>query len=489
MEGMLVPLDDGEATRRLSLLVASDWVVREVLEVRGLKLAQPLEPGTGLMPLLHPDDGEVLEHNAQWCRANPGRELVLRLRFSRGPEWWAPLLTALSAVEHGNMIVSLELDNAVAARAAELQMRQVVDGAQVGIIVRNVEKALYVNHGIARILGFDDVHQMMAERGATDPNAIHPDDVPVMMRHLKKRLSGEHKTSQYELRLKRRDGSYVWVETMASLVIWDGRPASLSWIIDVEGRKKAEAELIRSREDAERANRVKSEFLAGMSHELRTPLNAIIGFSEMIARSMLGALNPRYAEYADDIHKSGQHLLDLINDILDLSKLEAGKLALKESEVDLGALVKNCVLLVRPQARAKALSVSQEIESALPGVTADARALKQVMLNFLSNAIKFTPDGGGIIAGARCGADRAVEIFVSDTGIGMTPAEIRVAMEPFGQVDSLLTRDRAGTGLGLPISLALMKQHGGDIRIKSIPGSGTTLIAHLPAERVLSRAA
>jgi len=490
MEGKRPSADDGESARRVSFLADRDWVVRDLLEVRrGLKLAEPLEPGTRFITLIHPDDVSAFQHNADWSRANPGREVVLRLRFSRGPEWWAPLLTALTAGAGEEMIVSLELDSAVAARAAEIQMRQVVDGAQVGIIVRDLEKVLYVNHGIAKILGYDSVQELIADQGASNPDSIHPEDMPVVMRHLKKRLTGEDKVSQYELRLKRRDGSYVWVETRATRIIWDGRPASLSWLTDIEARKNAQDELIRSRETAERANRVKSEFLASMSHELRTPLNAIIGFSEMISKSMFGKLHPRYSEYAGDIHTSGEHLLDLINDILDLSKLEAGKLALKEGEVELASLVRSCSMLVRAQSRQKSLSINQQIAGDLPRVRADGRALKQVMLNFLSNAIKFTPSGGRITAGARWGSERDVELFVVDSGIGMTPREIKVAMEPFGQVDSLLTRESAGTGLGLPISLALMRLHGGDVRITSIPGHGTTMIARLPAERVISRAA
>src|SRR5262249_34086365 len=156
--------------------------------------------------------------------------------------------------------------------------------------------------------------------------------------------------------------------TMASLVNWDGQPASLSWLIDIEARKKAEAELIASREAAERANRVKSDFLASMSHELRTPLNAIIGFSEMISSEMLGSLNPRYAQYARDIHRSGQLLLELINDVLDLSKLEAGKLSLKESEVDVRDLVRTCVALVRRQAEEKELQLVEDLPGELPAV-------------------------------------------------------------------------------------------------------------------------
>jgi PAS domain S-box-containing protein len=377
----------------------------------------------------------------------------------------------------------------MAARASEAQMRRVIDGSQQGIVVLTFEKPLYVNTGMARLLGYDAVEEVLAKGNVLANDNIHPDDVPAVMEHLRKRLAGEEKVSQYELRLKRRDGSYIWVETMASLISWDGRPASLAWLIDIDARKKAEADLIASREAAERANKVKSDFLASMSHELRTPLNAIIGFSEMISTEMLGPLEARYTEYARDIHRSGQLLLELINDVLDLSKLEAGKLSLNESDVDLVDLVRNCLALVRKQAEEKNLGLAEGLPKELPSVRADARALKQVLLNLLSNAIKFTPPGGCVSAGARFDPSLGISLFVADTGIGMSAAEVRVAMEPFGQIDSMLAREHPGTGLGLPISAALMKLHGGEIRIDSRPGEGTTLTASIPFARVIARAA
>lgn len=479
-----------EALRRVVLIADGRWNVIAITDGQGdgIRLARPLAAGTSLSDLLHPDDLEVLAHNAGWCRTHVGREVVLHLRYARAPEWWFPLLTRVRASGEDNITLAIELDSAVAARAAEMQMRQVVDGSQQGIVVLTLEKPLYINSGLARLLGYDSVDELVDSGNFMTRENIHPDDFPKVVEHMRKRLSGEEKFSQYELRVKRRDGSYLWVETMASLVVWDGKPASLSWLIDIEARRHAQEELIRSRESAERASRVKSEFLASMSHELRTPLNAIIGFSEMISTAMLGSLNPRYAEYASDIHKSGEHLLDLINDILDLSKLEAGKLALKEGVVDIDAVVRSAVELVRSQSGKKQLVVDENIASSLPCVRGDARALKQVMLNFLSNAVKFTPEGGRIAAGARI-VPAGIELFVSDTGVGMTEEEIAVAMEPFGQVDSLLTRDRAGTGLGLPISLSLMRLHGGDVRISSAREKGTTLVALLPLARIIGRAA
>jgi len=475
--------------RRIVLRVARDWTVAALVDQQGggIKLAKPFSPGTSLLEMIHPADLDVLAHNRDWCALHPDRDVTLCIRFARGTDWWVPLLTLLRH-DGGDMIeMTLERDGAVAARSAESQMRKVIDGSQQGIVVRTLEKVLYVNHGFARMMGYGSIPELIAAGHLLDRDSIHPDDIPVVMEHLRRRISGEDKYSQYELRLKRRDGSYLWVETMASPVNWDGQPASLSWLMDISARKAAEAEMIRSRETAERANRVKSEFLASMSHELRTPLNAILGFSEMISTEMFGKLHSRYIEYAGDIHQSGQHLLDLINDILDLSKLEAGKLTLKDSDFDLVRMVKNVLALVQRQADGKSLTIA-ELLPAQARVRGDLRAMKQVLLNLLSNAVKFTPEGGEITVAIQDRAG-ALELIVRDTGIGMTAGEIAVALEPFGQVDSLLAREQPGTGLGLPISVALMKLHGGSLRIDSTPGEGTSLIATIPAERVIARAA
>jgi PAS domain S-box-containing protein len=489
MESGSAEAETRQRLRSVTMRVDRDWVVGEIVDSEGqLKLETQLAPGARLLELVHPDDVEILKHNCAWCAANEGREVVLRVRYRRGPDWWTSLLTTIQCFPGGTTEVTLALDNAVAARATAQQLRHVVDESQQGIMVRTLTKALYVNEGMARMLGYENVRELAADEKARNREAVHPDDMPVMLEHLRRRLSGEEKFSQYELRLLRRDGSYLWVETMASFVVWEGQAASLSWMIDISARKSAEAELIKSREAAERANRVKSDFLASMSHELRTPLNAILGFSEMISTEMFGSLHPRYHEYANDIHRSGRHLLDLINDILDLSKLEAGKLFLREGAVDLVRVVGDAIALVRRQADEKQL-VIEESFSHVVNVRADIRALKQVAINLLSNAIKFTPPGGRVSVNVAATSDGGVELAVIDTGIGMTSDEIDVAMEPFGQVDSLLTREQPGTGLGLPISLALMKLHGGGVRVESSPGEGTTLTAWLPGERVIAAAA
>jgi signal transduction histidine kinase len=234
----------------------------------------------------------------------------------------------------------------------------------------------------------------------------------------------------------------------------------------------------------ERASRHKSEFLANMSHELRTPLNAIIGFSEVLAERMFGDINDRQAEYLGDILESARHLLALINDILDLSKIEAGRIELDLAEFDVARAVDNALLLVRERAQRRDVVLCARIAPDLGRIVADERKFKQVLLNLLSNAIKFTPPKGEVTVRALGGAD-AVEISVSDTGVGISPADQALVFEEFRQVGAA-DRKAEGTGLGLAISRRFVELHGGSIRVASEPGRGATFTFRLPRQ---SRAA
>jgi two-component system cell cycle sensor histidine kinase PleC len=250
----------------------------------------------------------------------------------------------------------------------------------------------------------------------------------------------------------------------------------------IEGKN---LELITARDEAEYANRAKSQFLAVMSHELRTPLNAIIGFSEIMFAEPYGALgDKRYKQYAQDIHNSGGHLLSIINDILDLSKIEAGQAELNEEEVDLPALIAAVRRIMQERAATAGLSFACESGEGLPWVRADRRALKQILLNLLSNAVKFTPKGGQIGVRLAVDEDGALRVVVYDTGIGIDPQDIPRAMSAFGQVDASWSRRYEGAGLGLPISRALIRLHGGTLELESQPGAGTTATVRLPPDRV-----
>ena len=239
---------------------------------------------------------------------------------------------------------------------------------------------------------------------------------------------------------------------------------------------------------AETANQAKSEFLANMSHELRTPLNAIIGFSEVINRGMFGPLSERYRSYGGDIFDSGNHLLKLINEILDLSKLEAGHFELHEENVDIAAVIGTSKRLIEAQAEKAKVRLTEAIEDDLPLVRADERRMRQILINILSNAVKFTPEGG-LVRVQSAVTDAGLVISVSDTGIGMSPEEIPKALEPFGQIDSTISRKYEGTGLGLPLAKHLVELHGGKLTVESALNVGTTVTIVLPAERVGSRPA
>lgn len=234
---------------------------------------------------------------------------------------------------------------------------------------------------------------------------------------------------------------------------------------------------------AESASRAKSEFLANMSHELRTPLNAIIGFSEIIKDQAFGPIGQqRYSEYAKDIYDSGGSLLQLINDILDLTKIEAGKMELQKSFVDVADVLRRCMRMIKDRASKSNLRLKTSFDPNLPRLFADEGRLRQIGVNLLSNAVKFTPAGGQVVLSASVDPDGAVMIGVADSGIGMSPGEIKVALERFGQTPSSLSRPNEGTGLGLPLTKTLVELHGGRLAIASAPGKGTTVTVRFPPQ-------
>jgi len=266
--------------------------------------------------------------------------------------------------------------------------------------------------------------------------------------------------------------------------------AVVSLYSDVTERKAADTTMAQAWAQAELANRAKSDFLANMSHELRTPLNAIIGFSEILSGEHLGPLkNLRYLEYANDIHSSGEHLLSIINDVLDMSKIEAGKLEINDEEILVQDLLSGSVRMVRERARKQLVELVTRIADSHHMIVADERALKQCLLNLLSNAIKFSEHGGTIVVEASIAADGSSVIAIADDGIGMSDDELRRALQPFGQAQASTTRTHGGTGLGLPITQGLIEAHGGVMAVVSAPGRGTRVTITLPPERTRSAAA
>jgi cell cycle sensor histidine kinase DivJ len=261
----------------------------------------------------------------------------------------------------------------------------------------------------------------------------------------------------------------------------NGDPADIVAVTrDISERKRHEKALIEARDAAEGANRAKSKFLANMSHELRTPLNAIIGFSEVMSHEMFGPLgSPRYVEYSNLVHESGGHLLELINSILDMSKIEAGKFELSEEVFDLVDTANAAVRFVKMLAERSGVAIRLAIASDAKMIFADQRAVKQVLVNLLSNGVKFTPRGGTVTV-TVLRDEAGIEIAVADTGVGIAPADLKRLGQPFEQVEGEHSRTKEGTGLGLALVKAFAAMHGGEAYVESTLGEGTTVRVRLP---------
>ena len=371
---------------------------------------------------------------------------------------------------------------AEALRAAETRLQQVLAFSSTVIYAVDVRPGklvpTFVSDNFFRLTGYDTA-------SALDPawaaERFHPEERARLLAELPALLAQDRFTREY--RFLFRDGAYHWMRDEAR-VLRDalGRPVQIlgAWL-DISERVRAEEELRRARATAETANRTKSEFLAKMSHELRTPLNSIIGFSEMLEDETFGPLNEKQHRYVDNVLASGRLLLQVINDILDLSKVEAGRMELTLTQFEVAPALAEVRALIESLAERKHHTVEVDVEPGLPAIVADAAKFRQITVNLLSNAIKFTPDGGRIrIAARRPPGEPMIEIAVSDNGIGIAAADTPRIFREFEQLDSEYVREQQGTGLGLALTKKLVELHGGRIQVESEIDRGSTFRFSLP---------
>ena len=363
-----------------------------------------------------------------------------------------------------------------ATRFIEVMLGNTLEGV---MILDGQGRLIEVNDSMCRMFGYSRAELLAMSLGDLEATQSR-DKMNAVGRRVRKQGS-----DRFETAFRRRDGTLVDLDvTVTFAEIAGGR--FFASLRDITERKRADRELRRAKEQAEQGSRAKSEFLANMSHELRTPLNAINGFSEILAREMYGAHgDPRYREYSEDINRSGRHLLAVINDILDLSKIEAGRYELDERPVDMLRTIEEAIRLVQPRLHEGNLHLSRRIARDLPALKADERSVRQILLNLLSNATKFTPRGGRIQVRSRLNRAGEFELTVADSGIGMRPTDVPLALEPFRQLDSVMSRKFAGTGLGLPLVQSLAELHGGRLEIASQPEHGTTVTVAFPPARVI----
>ena len=372
-------------------------------------------------------------------------------------------------------------------RQAEQRLIQAINSSSEGIIVYDAEERFVVCNSRYREFYPDtaDLHKPGVQyedilRAAVARKQFHlaPDvdqEAFIQERLVRFRNPGEP--------IVRRIASGRWVQISERRTPEGGL---ISVRTDITALKDRERELIASMEAAEAANRAKSAFLANISHELRTPLHAVLGLAEVM-RDNQDEVPPieTYRNYAKLIHDSGSHLLNLINDVLDMSKIEAGRYDLLEETVSLAETVELCISIVAGHAKDGGVKIVKHLDGATPSLRADSRSIKQIVLNLLSNAVKFTPPGGTVVVAVKRNPPDGVVLSVSDTGIGIAAEQLSHITEPFWQADDSHTRRFEGTGLGLAISRRLMELHGGTIRVESAKGVGTKVEAHFPETRVL----
>ena len=440
--------------------------------------------------LFHPDDFPAHRRRLQAHLANPTApyESAHRLRMPDGKyRWFKTVGGLINNADSTSKRVAGSITDIHDERTATEALR--INEALMTTLLNNAPFSIYFKD--------ENLKLMLMNRRYSELYKIAPRDV---LGKTSLEIFGEEPGRAFMAHdaeaLRRRDiivreerlGDLTFLTAKFPVIDRDGNLIGIGGIeTDITDRVAVEQAYRFARDQAERANRAKSEFLANMSHELRTPLNSVIGFSDSLLAGTLGPLaDRRHENYIGFIKTAGEHLLSVINDILDLSRIEAGSVELEETDVDLAAIFSEAILLITEPAKRAKVSISDLIGANVPHLSADPRQIKQVLLNLLSNAVKFTPEGGHIRISAKRSKDGGVELRVSDNGIGIGADDIKHVQEPFAQVASAMTREHQGSGLGLAIVRSIVLLHDGQFELQSEPGRGTVAIIRFPASRVIA---
>jgi two-component system, cell cycle sensor histidine kinase PleC len=420
---------------------------------------------------------------AEGAKRGVARDREAEVTRLDGSAAWLRVATTFFPEEDYLLAVALDITERrkveEALRESEKKYRALFNNAQVGLLRTTIDEghAIEANAQMAALLGFDDIDDLLKNYDVRKAY-VDQEHMVRIVAQVKKMGSLESVESDFY----RKDGSILQARVYARLIPEENEIETV--LVDIGDQKKIQKNLIAALDQAEQANRTKSDFLANMSHELRTPLNAILGFSQMIRDQVMGKdAMPQYQEYAGFISTSGEHLLALIGDILDLSKIEAGKAELAEVECDLAALIDESVDFIRLAAEGSDLKISVKCDLAGRVFTADERMVKQMLLNLMSNAVKFNRVGGTIDVSAIFHETNGLAIVVADTGVGIEADDIAISLSKFGQVGDVLTREVQGTGLGLPLVASMAELHGGRLDLESEPGAGTIATIWFPSAR------
>ncbi|MBI1207008.1 MAG: PAS domain S-box protein [Azospirillum sp.] len=452
--------------------------------------------------IYHPDDRQTVRTSLETARLNrTGFGFEARL-VRPGGEIRHVRVTGLSKLDDRNAsetMFGVVKDITEEVRASQLLMESytrlstIMNTILEGIIVIDTKGIIRLaNTAVTKMFGYTEQELIGRNVSILQPDPVYRHHDSYLDNYLKtgvKKIIGVGR----EVQGRRKDGSLFPIELSVGEVIDElasgdasNNHVFIGTLRDITARKRYEEALVLSKRDAESANEAKSMFLAKMSHELRTPLNAILGFSEVMRDQLFGPLNnDKYIRYLTDIHSSGEHLLNLINDILDLSRIESGKFKIDEEIVVVGQVIAKCIALFEEQAKRKRLALSAKAPDDLPRLRADGRSIRQILLNLLSNAVKFTGDGGSVEVIAALHDNGNLALIVRDTGIGMTKEEIAMAFQPFSRSDGAKHRENEGAGLGMFISKSLIELHGANLAIASEVGQGTTVTVTFPANRIV----